>query len=98
LPPKANRLVWLPEARDDTERLYRFLVGKNPLVAAKAMRLILDGAERLRDFPELGRPMDDDTGRRELFLPFGASAYVLRYRADGATLAIIRVWHGREGR
>jgi len=62
------------------------------------MRLILEGAERLREFPELGRPMDEDTGRREFFLHFGASAYVLRYRLHGDRLVIIRVWHGREER
>ena len=48
--------------------------------------------------PELGRPMDDDTKRRELFLPFGASAYVLRYRIENQTIVIIRVWHGRDSR
>jgi len=39
------------------------------------------GANRLLELPEIGRPMEDDTGRRELFIPFGASTYVLRYRS-----------------
>jgi plasmid stabilization system protein ParE len=42
--------------------------------------------------------MDDDTGRRELFIPFGAGAYVLRYRIDRDTVIVIRVWHSREAR
>jgi len=42
--------------------------------------------------------MEDDTGRRELFIPFGASAYVLRYRIHDDTLVVIRVWHSREER
>jgi plasmid stabilization system protein ParE len=36
--------------------------------------------------------------RRELIVPFGSGAYVLRYRLDTATdtVIIIRVWHSRE--
>lgn len=42
--------------------------------------------------------MDDGTGRRELILPFGAGAYVLRYKIDGEDVVIIRAWHSREDR
>ena len=42
--------------------------------------------------------MNDGTDRRELFLPFGASSYVLRYLIDEQTVVIVRVWHGRENR
>ncbi|MCX7098967.1 MAG: type II toxin-antitoxin system RelE/ParE family toxin [Methylococcales bacterium] len=42
--------------------------------------------------------MTDGTNRRELFLPFGASSYVLRYLIDGQTVVIVRVWHGLENR
>jgi plasmid stabilization system protein ParE len=41
--------------------------------------------------------MQDETGRRELFIPFGASAYVLRYmQEDKDTVVVVRVWHSRE--
>lgn len=46
----------------------------------------------------MGRAMDDDTGRRELYLPSGTGAYMLRYRFDGENVIIIRVWHSREHR
>lgn len=91
-------LVWLPEAREDIGRLFELLVDVNPVAAAAAIRLIQQGAERLIEHPELGRPMDDTTRRRELVLPFGATAYVLRYRLEGEHIIIIRVWHGREER
>lgn len=42
--------------------------------------------------------MNDDTDRREIFLAFGAGAYVLRYRIDGDTVVILRTWHSREKR
>lgn len=92
------QLIWLPEAQADIQRLFDFLVDVNPDAAIKMLHAIKDGADRLLDFPELGRRMDDDTSRRELVLPFAASAYVLRYRIEQDTIVIIRVWHGRERR
>ena len=89
-------IIWLPEAVDDMARLFAFLKDKNRAAAQRAARLIKAGADFLKDQPMIGRLMDDDTGRRELFLPFGSSAYVLRYKLDGEKMVIIRVWHGRE--
>jgi len=91
-------LVWLPETRDDILRLYDFLVDVNPRAAARALQAIMRGADMLMKNPEMGRPMSDGTQRRELFVPFGASAYVLRYRIKSETIVVIRVWHGREER
>ena len=88
---------WPPEALDDLERLFAFLGEKSPEAAARAARTILDGADLLAVTPLLGRLMPDETGRRELFLPFAAGGYVLRYMLeDEQTVIIIRVWHSRE--
>lgn len=92
------RLRWLPETWEDIERLFQFLVEKNPVAAGRAIDLITSGAESLLAAPEVGAPMNDDSQRRELYLPFGAGAYVLRYRLDGDCVVIIRVWHSREQR
>ena len=93
-----SEVIWLPEALTDVQRLRLFLDDKNPTAAARAGRVLQDGAKLLASFPEAGSPMNDGTDRRELFLPFGASSYVLRYLIDGQTLVIVRVWHGRENR
>lgn len=93
-----THVLWLPEALADVERLHDSLVRKDPTVAARAVRAILDGASRLQELPELGRPLADGTGRREFVLRFGAEAYVLRYRIDRDAAVIIRVWHSREAR
>lgn len=89
---------WLPEAWQDTQRLYDFLLNQDPGAAGRAMAALQGGADRLAEMPEIGRPMEDDTGRRELYLPFGAGAYVLRYKVDDENVVIIRVWHSRERR
>ena len=91
-------ILWLPEALDDVERLHAFLIERDALAAERAMRAISSGASRLEELPKVGRPMDDETARRELVVPFGAGAYVLRYRIQDDTVVIIRVWHNREAR
>ncbi len=94
-----SKIKWLPEALADVERLHTFLKDKNPQAAARAARAILEGAELLKTSPNIGRPMQDDTERRELFISFAAGAYVLRYmQENGNTVVIIRVWHSRENR
>ncbi len=93
------QLKWLPEALADIERLYDFLHNKDARAAAKAAKTLLTGASILKESPRIGRPMPDETGRRELFISFGAGAYVLRYKLeDPNTVIIIRVWHSRENR
>ena len=94
-----SQIKWLPEALLDIERLYAFLKDKNQEAAARAARAIMEGVELLRTSPRIGRPMSDDTGRRELFVSFAAGAYVLRYMQENEnTVIIIRVWHSRESR
>jgi len=92
-------LKWLPEALADVERLHEFLKDIDMQAADQCVEVILKGSRLLKATPHLGRPMQDDLGRRELFMQFGAGAYVLRYRLEGAgDVVIIRVWHSREDR
>lgn len=93
-----SKIIWLPEALEDIQRLRLFLEDKNPTAADRAGRVLQTGAKRLIDFQEIGNPMNDGTGRRESFLPFGAGSYVLRYMIDNKTIVIIRVWHSKEQR
>ena len=93
-----RKLLWLPEAKEDIARLHEFLKHKNPDAASRAVDLLLKGADRLIDFPEIGKPLGDELKRRELFLAFGAGAYVLRYVLTEKNIVVIRVWHSRENR
>lgn len=91
-----SEVIWLPEAIEDLERLRAFLLDKHPEAARKAAQVILKGADVLSDFPEIGQPMDDGTGRRERFEAFGRGGYVLRYRIEEDRVVILRVWHAKE--
>ena len=93
------QIKWLPDALADVERLHAFLHEKKPDAVARAERVIPDGTGLLKSMPEIVRLMDDDTGRRELVLSFGAGAFVFRYMWDKHdTVVIIRVWHSKENR
>lgn len=93
-------VVWLPPAVADLARLKAFLEPKNPDAARSAVQQIKEAAELLKTMPRIGKPLDDDSARRELFTAFGKHGYVLRYRVDEArdAVVIIRVWHTLEDR
>lgn len=93
------KVTWLPQALDDIERLYAFLKDKDREAAKRAAGCILKGVTLLKASPRIGRPMPDKTGRREVFVAFGAGAYVLRYMLEADDVVIIiRVWHSKENR
>ena len=95
-------LVFLPEASDDIDRLFNFLMeeARIPLAAQKAMLAIDEGVQMLLESPYLGVEMEHNTQYRQLYIPFGKQAYILRYRidVDKDTLVVVRVWHSRESR
>lgn len=92
------KLIWLPEAREDIQRLFDFLIDKEPAAARRMLGKVREGARILQEHPRAGKRMDGETGRRQLFVPFGVGAYVLRYRLHEDHIVIIRVWHSRESR
>lgn len=94
------QIVWASKTKSDFARLTDFLNPLNADAARRAVASIRDGVLGLSDFPERGRSMNDDTGRRELFIRFGQRGYVVRYIFDQSesTVKILRVWHSLEDR
>jgi plasmid stabilization system protein ParE len=88
---------WSPDARTDVARLVAFLRNHSAPAARRAATRIADAARALAEQPELGRPVEGEA-YRELIIPFGGAAYVLRYRVDSDSVFIARLWHGREDR
>ncbi|MEO1189226.1 MAG: type II toxin-antitoxin system RelE/ParE family toxin [Pseudomonadota bacterium] len=91
-------LEWLEGAKSDLQRLYDFITPHNPNAAARAVQAIITGVEQLAEFPEAGAPWSPDIRFRELVIPFGARAYIVRYRTLQGRVIIVRVWHGLEDR
>jgi plasmid stabilization system protein ParE len=93
------QVVFLRRARADLLRLRQFLEPHGEALAARAYDTLFAAARSLADLPERGHPATR-AGYRELVVPFGRGAYVIRYRVDHAreTVIIVRLWHGRERR
>ena len=76
------------------QRLYWFLADKDEGAARRAVRVIRGGVKILTRQPHVGRPIEDlDPECREWLIEFGAGGYVVVYRFDGATTAILAVRH-----
>lgn len=91
-------LKWLPEARDDLQRLHDFIAPHSEIAASKAIATLLGAAKSLTEFPEKGRHWGHEPGFRELQVRFGAKGYMIRYRVRHDVVYIIRVWHALEDR
>jgi toxin ParE1/3/4 len=93
------KLVVSPAALADIERLRAFLIPNSPTAATRAAKTLIEAVQSLAVLPERGRP-SGTPNMRELIVPFGRSAYVLRYSysADVDELVVHRIWHGREAR
>ena len=94
---KRHRIIWLPEAVQDIARLKDFIYPKNRNASRRAANRIQEVVRILENNPEAGRPVLGLAGFRDQIIPFGAGAYVLRYRHN-AEIAIVRVWHSKEDR
>jgi plasmid stabilization system protein ParE len=93
------KLIVSEAAVADLERLHAFLANRNPAAAHRAIAALITAIQSLDMFPERGRP-SGTPNVRELIVPFGRSAYVLRYSYSAMEneIVIIRIWHGREAR
>jgi len=92
------QIEWLPEAFDDLKRLYDFLKPLDSDVAKKVIQKIISESELLQEFPEKGKPWNDDILFRELIVKFGMRGYIIRYRFKDDTVYIVRIWHMLEHR
>ena len=88
---------WSAPALLDLVRLRDFLDERNPDAAIRAVRAIRQGVGALGGTPQMGRPVQDlPPEMREWVIPFGASAYLARYRFDGREVVVLALRHGRE--
>jgi plasmid stabilization system protein ParE len=74
-----------------------YLAVRSPSAALRAYDTLTTAIKSLDEFSERGRP-GPEPALRELIVPFGSGAYVVRYRVDRNDVVVARIYHGREDR
>lgn len=91
------QLIWTPQALSDVQRVYRFLAGKDPDAARRAVQTIRNEVKILEKQAFVGRPVEGmEPEFREWPIPFGNSGYVVIYRCDIAKTVLLAIRHQRE--
>ena len=90
----ARVLVWSPEAVEDIDAIAAYIERDSPWYARAVASKIVETAESIPDYPELGRmvPEIDDSAIRERLV----HRYRVIYRLDEARVLIVAVIHGRQ--
>jgi len=90
-------LICSPSASGDVQHLYRFLAGKNPDAAKRAVQAVRQGVKVLGRQPQIDRPIEGMTeAYRKWQIDFGDSGYVVRYRVAADAVTILAVRHQKE--
>ena len=90
------RVDWSVSARRDLFRLEAFLRPVNPRAGARVVRMLVDAAARLPEFPHIAPRIEAYQGRDVRSLIIGD--YSLHYEVTHDAINIVRVWHAREDR
>lgn len=85
-----KRLVFAEPGARDLDSIIDYIALDSPAGAEKVYRCIVEATDRLRRFPELGRP-----GRLPQTREFSISAlpYLIVYEADAETVTVLAVFH-----
>ncbi|MCK6453982.1 MAG: type II toxin-antitoxin system RelE/ParE family toxin [Alphaproteobacteria bacterium] len=85
------RLVFAEPAERDLDNIIDYIALDNPAAAEQVFRTIVATTERLREFPEMGRP-GRLPGTREF--PVASLPYVVVYEVHDDAVMILAVFHG----
>ncbi len=88
------RVVWRASALADRDAIITYIEERNPLAAFELLEALVLAADRLGEFPYIGRPSAAQ-GARELV---AISPYILIYEVGEYEVRILRVWHGARSR
>ena len=92
------RVRYTKDAKEDLERLYRFMIERDLSAAGRARHTIAKSMRFLRDFPfACHKVLPGNPFLRELVIPFGATGYVALFEIeDKDTVTILALRHQRE--
>ena len=79
-------------------RLHQFRAAKDKDAARRTVLAMAEAITPLKQFPMMGRPVEDHLDLRELVIDFGASGYIALYVFESAldVVTILALKHQRE--
>lgn len=84
------------QAEKDASRLDDWLSAFAPQAAERLGMALMKAFDSLTEMPLRGRITGPTT--REIKVPFGRDAYIIRYRVSGSHVTVTRIWHSLEDR
>ena len=89
-------IFWSRSVIRDLQRVRDFLKNISPTAAKKAAEQINQYTQKLAIFPLAGKPVEMLEGYYDLFIPFAAGGYTLRYRVYKQSIYVIFIKHSKE--
>ena len=89
-------IFWSRSSIRDLQRVRDFLKNISPTAAKKAAEQINQYTQKLAMFPLAGKPVEMLEGYYDLFIPFAAGGYNLRYRVQKQSIYVIFIKHSKE--
>ena len=89
------KVEFSPESIEDLTRLRKFIKYKNPIAARRVSAELLEGIERIKQFPQIGLGVTsapDPVSISDLII----DNYTVRYLLGKNVVFILRVWHKKE--
>jgi len=85
------KIIFAPQALDELEQIVRFIAQDEPQAAIRFGDYLVDRAESLASFPEMGTPYRKRAKIRRLL----CKSYYIYYRVrrDEQTIEILDYWH-----
>ena len=87
-------LQWTSEAKKWLHDIHSYISQDNPLAAEKVINGIIEKAEMLREFPEIGQLIFPEMERGLRMLLYGHYRIVYLLDKSGKNISIIGVYHG----
>ena len=89
-------IFWSRSSIRDLQRVRDFLKNISPNSSKKAAEQINQYTQKLALFPLAGKPVEMLEGYYDLFIPFAAGGYNLRYRVHKQSIYVIFIKHSKE--
>ena len=88
------KVIWTAPAVEDLRQIHQFIAKDSKQYAAITVRSLRGAAERLRNFPESGRPVPELPGSRYREVIVSPYRVIYRYAEEKNRVWVLAVVHG----